>query len=82
VLARSEEVTIDGFPFAAGAMGPSSGADGGLFHVGMTMAELEHNAIFSTLEEQEGNRTRAAKVLGISLRTLQRKLKEYGVTQS
>lgn len=82
VLARSEEVTVDGFPFADSGVGASAGTDGGLFHVGMTMAELEHNAIFATLEEQEGNRTRAAKVLGISLRTLQRKLKEYGVTQS
>lgn len=82
VLARSSEIPVEGFPFAAAVLGSSTGVDGGLFHVGMTMGELERNAIFATLEEQDGNRTRAAKVLGISLRTLQRKLKEYGVAQT
>jgi DNA-binding NtrC family response regulator len=35
--------------------------------------------ILRTLEETEGNRTHAAKILGISRRTLQLKLKEYGI---
>jgi len=43
-----------------------------------TMAEIEHNAILRTLGETGGNRTKAAEILGIGLRTLQRKLKEYG----
>ena len=35
-------------------------------------------AMIDVLEHTGGNRTRAARMLGISLRTLQRKLKEYG----
>ncbi len=43
-----------------------------------TMEEIEREAILKTLKETEGNRTKAAEILGIGLRTLQRKLKEYG----
>jgi DNA-binding NtrC family response regulator len=35
--------------------------------------------ILKTLEECSGNRTRTAETLGISRRTLQLKLKEYGI---
>jgi transcriptional regulator with PAS, ATPase and Fis domain len=42
-----------------------------------TMEEIEREAILRALEETGGNRTRAAELLGIGLRTLQRKLKEY-----
>jgi len=44
----------------------------------VTMDEIEREAILRTLKETSGNRTRAAEILGIGLRTLQRKLKEYG----
>jgi transcriptional regulator with PAS, ATPase and Fis domain len=43
-----------------------------------TMDEIEKEAILRALEETGGNRTRAAELLGIGLRTLQRKLREYG----
>jgi two-component system, NtrC family, response regulator HydG len=43
-----------------------------------TMEEIEKEAILRTLKETAGNRTRAAEILGIGLRTLQRKLREYG----
>ena len=43
----------------------------------LTMEEIERQAILSTLERTGGNRTQAAELLGIGLRTLQRKLKEY-----
>jgi two-component system, NtrC family, response regulator AtoC len=42
--------------------------------------EIERQAIESALRENDGNRTRAAKQLGISLRTLQYRLKEYGIS--
>ena len=42
-----------------------------------TMEEIEKEAILRTLDEAGGNRTEAARRLGIGLRTLQRKLKEY-----
>jgi len=43
-----------------------------------TMDEIEKDAILRALEQTGGNRTRAAEILGIGLRTLQRKLREYG----
>ena len=44
---------------------------------GMTMDDLEREAIYQTLDAVDNNKTRAAEVLGIGLRTLQRKLKDY-----
>jgi two-component system NtrC family response regulator/two-component system response regulator HydG len=42
------------------------------------MADIEKEAILRTLDFTSGHRARAAQLLGIGLRTLQRKLKEYG----
>lgn len=44
---------------------------------GMYLKDIEKLAILSTLKKQKFNRTRSAKVLGIGIRTLQRKLKQY-----
>lgn len=46
----------------------------------ISLAELEKQHILHALERFEGNRTHAAKQLGISIRTLRNKLHEYGVT--
>jgi DNA-binding NtrC family response regulator len=43
------------------------------------LQDLERIAILSALDRCQGNRTRAADVLGISVRTLQRKLKQWGL---
>lgn len=47
------------------------------FEQGLTLAEIEKAVIIETLKRQNFNRTRAARVLGIGIRTLQRKLKQY-----
>lgn len=47
---------------------------------GRSLKDVEKEMILRTLEENNGNRTHAAKTLGISRRTLQLKLKEYGIT--
>ena len=44
---------------------------------GKTVAEVERRLIIDTLENCLGNRTRAATILGISIRTLRNKLKQY-----
>ncbi len=41
------------------------------------MAEVEQQLIIDTLSHCFGNRTHAANILGISIRTLRNKLKEY-----
>ena len=46
---------------------------------GRSLKEVERDMILRTLEDTGGNRTRTAEILGISRRTLQLKLKEYGV---
>jgi DNA-binding NtrC family response regulator len=45
--------------------------------VGHTVAEVERDLILETVRRCLGNRTRAANVLGISIRTLRNKLNEY-----
>ncbi len=45
--------------------------------VGRTMEDVEREMILRTLERTRGNRTQAAEMLGIGLRTLQRKIKQY-----
>jgi DNA-binding NtrC family response regulator len=45
--------------------------------VGQTVAEMEQQLILDTLSHCLGNRTHAANILGISIRTLRNKLKEY-----
>ncbi|WP_119677783.1 sigma-54-dependent transcriptional regulator FlbD [Indioceanicola profundi] len=45
--------------------------------VGKTVAEVERDLIIDTLRHTLGNRTHAANILGISIRTLRNKLKEY-----
>ena len=46
--------------------------------VGTTVGEAEKMLILKTLESTSNNKTRAAEILGISLKTLHNKLKEYG----
>jgi DNA-binding NtrC family response regulator len=50
-----------------------------VFRPGMTLAELEKNAITAALKEVAGNRRKAADMLGMGERTLYRKIKEYGI---
>lgn len=45
---------------------------------GGTLADMERNMILNTLDQCLGNRTHAAKILGISIRTLRNKLQQYG----
>ena len=44
-----------------------------------TLTEIERDAIRDALAKTGGNKTQAAKLLGIGLRTLHRKVKEYGI---
>ena len=49
------------------------------FPAGISLQEAEKALILKTLEDTGGNRSRAAEILGINRRTLQMKLKEYGM---
>lgn len=52
------------------------GAGAGVL-VGRTVADVERDLIINTLQQCLGNRTHAATILGISIRTLRNKLKQY-----
>ncbi len=60
---------------------PASGGNGIQLEVGMTVEEAERLLILKTLEHTKNNKTRAAEILGISLKTLFNKLKEYGAAE-
>lgn len=47
----------------------------------VNLEELEKLAIPQALAQFDGNRTKAARVLGIDLRTLQRKIKQHGAAK-
>ncbi len=66
----AEHLPIDAAPVAKGALRVP----------GATMAEIERYAILSTLEATNGSTTRAAELLDISIRTIQYRLHEYGLT--
>ena len=50
-----------------------------LITLGTSLEEIEQDVIRRTLAEVTNHRERAAKLLGISLRALQYKIKEYGI---
>ncbi len=56
----------------------TTGPDGTRKLVGRTVADVERDLILDTLNHCLGNRTHAANILGISIRTLRNKLRDYG----
>jgi DNA-binding NtrC family response regulator len=63
---------------SVGVKAPASDGDGIRLEVGTTVEEAEKMLILKTLAATNNNKTRAAEILGISLKTLHNKLKEYG----
>lgn len=45
--------------------------------IGATVDEIERELVLQTLARCEGNRTHAARVLGVSVRTLRNKIRQY-----
>jgi DNA-binding NtrC family response regulator len=80
VISRNSVLATNDFPSSL-VLGKIEDA-GGNFKVGMTVHDVEKLLILRTLEDQEGNRTRAAEILGINPRTLRNKLHEYGFIES
>jgi two-component system response regulator HydG len=79
IMARGEMITPAEFPDILQKLDPEVKATYVNLSPGRTLKDVEKDMIISTLEETSGNRTHAAKILGISRRTLQLKLKEYGI---
>ncbi len=76
VLTKGAELTADDLPPTLRGPRPKDVAGGSLIP-GATMAEIEREAILRTMEMVGGSTSRAAEVLGISVRKIQYRLKEY-----
>ncbi len=72
-----EILQLQGGSADSGMPAGASATTAGINLVGKTVAEVEQGLIIDTLEHCLGNRTHAAKILGISIRTLRNKLKQY-----
>jgi DNA-binding NtrC family response regulator len=83
VLAAAGQIKLEHLPALpgrpAGAARSVPAADAVILPVGKTIAEAERELIEATLRHTAMNRTQAAAMLGISVKTLYNKLKEYGV---
>jgi two-component system response regulator HydG len=80
IVARGEVIAPVDLPPQVQALSAGREEPGVHFPVGISLQEAERALIFKTLEDTGGNRSRAAEILGINRRTLQIKLKEYGVS--
>ena len=79
LLSPGGEIGLDAVMLSTGKPGDAKG-DGTLARgvlVGRTVADVERDLIIETLQHCLGNRTHAATILGISIRTLRNKLQQY-----
>jgi len=76
VLSDGSTVTTDLLPALDGR--PERAREVGL-EPGMTLREMERILLQRTLQATGGNRTRAANMLGVSLRTVRNKIREFGL---
>ncbi|MDY6830625.1 MAG: sigma-54 dependent transcriptional regulator [Thermodesulfobacteriota bacterium] len=85
VLARSEYLSREDVLLMAERQTPAQAAPllatgtGPASH-GLPLSEVEKDAILRTLEATDNNKSEAARRLGITRKTLQKKLKQYGVS--
>ncbi|MFQ6041915.1 MAG: sigma-54-dependent transcriptional regulator [Candidatus Poribacteria bacterium] len=79
IIARTEQLTPADLPLSIQALADDLQTPETGVMPGRTIKEVERDLIIKTLEQTGGNRTRSAKILGITRKTLQNKLKEYQI---
>ena len=77
LLARTDVLSVDDVPEIIKSGDAAGALTGGFDLAGRSLEEVERALIAANLKLMEGNRQKAAKVLGIGERTLYRKIKEY-----
>jgi two-component system response regulator HydG len=81
LLARRDVLDVDDVPEHIQSASGRPTRDGGHYEIaGRSLADVERDLIEATLALTEGNRQKAAKMIGIGERTLYRKLNEYGLS--
>jgi len=78
LFAKSPEIALEDLPAEYRLATPAAPLASSESWEPRQMADIEKEAILRTLDHTGGHRAKAAQLLGIGLRTLQRKLKEYG----
>ncbi len=87
IMAESDEIgaetlRFDDEPARPATVQPGGAADGAMtVSVGTSIAEVERSLILATLERVDGDKRQAAEMLGISLKTLYNRLREYGAAR-
>ena len=79
IMARGDMVDPEHLPNTLQDQDTHAPAKEPVLASGRSLKEVEKEMILKTLADMGGNRTKTADVLGISRRTLQLKLKEYGI---
>ncbi len=82
LFAETDEITLEDLPMEYRVPTAAPPSFDGDHWQPRPMADIEKEAILQTLDYTDGHRARAAGLLEIGLRTLQRKLKEYGEIKS
>jgi DNA-binding NtrC family response regulator len=78
VMATGSEITEDWLPEGAAKAGPSDAdANSVRVELGTPLADVERKVILATLKHCDGQKEQTAAALGISLKTLYNRLKEY-----
>ena len=87
ILVEGNEIRLEDLPFnirmapaiTAQSSALSGGAGSSSHTIAMSLEDLEKNHILQMLAFQHGNKTKTAKVLGITIKTLYNKLHRYGM---
>jgi two-component system response regulator HydG len=79
ILADNNEIRLDDIPL--GIRMPKAKAEATDFSIGMPLEEVEKSHILRTLSYNQGNKTKTAQSLGITIKTLYNKLHRYGILQ-
>src|SRR5687767_4078416 len=77
ILAKGDLIEPSHLPVLGGQLPAAGPAYGLTISPGMTVDEAEQKLIMATLDSAGGNKTRAAEMLGISLKTLHNKLNRF-----
>jgi two-component system, response regulator FlrC len=77
LLAPGSRIEADAIVLSGSPASADTRNGGGHGPVGRTVADVERDLIIDTLRHCFGNRTHAATILGISIRTLRNKLRQY-----
>jgi DNA-binding NtrC family response regulator len=82
VICAGDVITTRELPAPLGTGGKVGGNELALIHPGLSLAEVEKRMILATLTFTNNNKVRAAEILGVTVRTLHNKLKEYAESKS